>query len=160
VGAPALPAATKPPLSAQDVVRRLTGAQGPVFVSVSAPRPVASGVPSELVRDLYMLGYHAYWSGQPQKALDSLDQAVSFGADDARSWYYKGFAELDMGRREEAEKSLARAVQLHAQRPTDVAIAKSLERVQGRLRVELQLALSLVRKLKPSDVESSLLVVK
>jgi len=86
----------------------------------------------------YSKGYHAYWRGDYQAALDELDEAVALDPQDARFWYYKGLAEHAMGRSVWAEVSLGRAVALELAGETDRAlVAKALERVQGAAREQL-----------------------
>jgi len=87
----------------------------------------------------YSKGYSLFWQCRYQAALDEFDQATESFSDDARFWYFKGFAELGLGRQEAAEVSLGRAVSLHSRnQPEDREIAHALQRVQGEFRQKLK----------------------
>lgn len=139
-------------ISAKDILAHLTGATGTQLVSIKSPLR-GSPIEIEMARHFYTVGYHAYWSADYKGALENLDRAVETHQGDARFWYYKGLAEIGLGQIENAERSFSRAVELHAQRPSDSVIARSLQRVQGRLRVELQLALTLFGRRPLGDDE-------
>jgi tetratricopeptide (TPR) repeat protein len=136
-------------VSHQEIARHFSGQDAARFVSLT--RPAARSTPQDrtLAAELFRIACQAYWKGDYAAALQQLDLAISLNGGDARVWYFKGFCEVAQGHREAASASLARAVQLHAQQPRDPAIIKSLERVQGDLRNELQQALLLAPRVPP-----------
>lgn len=96
--------------------------------------PTAAGV-------FFSAGYHEYWNKDYEQALKSLDMALVADDADARVWYFKGFTEQALGRRDDAIDSLSRAVQLHARAGTKRAVIdQSLQRIQGHFRQELHAA--------------------
>lgn len=85
--------------------------------------------------------YHAFWQGDYAAALRLLETALQADDQDARVWYYKGLAELRIGQNEASYQSLAVAIRLHrANTVESSSVNKSLERVQGSLRMELEAA--------------------
>ncbi len=85
--------------------------------------------------------YHAYWRGDNEDAMKQVQAAIQAAPQSARAWYYKGMIELRMDEKTKAVESLAQAVQLHLDNPSqDADVNHALERVQGRVRVQLHRA--------------------
>jgi tetratricopeptide (TPR) repeat protein len=108
----------------------------------------------ESAKLLYGTVYHKYWERDYAGAEEYLKLARDMEVMDARLWYYQGFVELALGKREEARLSFAHAVKLHAALPRvrEVEVNASLQRIQGTLRIELHTALGLAKaqQVKPS----------
>jgi tetratricopeptide (TPR) repeat protein len=109
----------------------------------------------------YSKGYSHFWQCRYQAAFDEFSRATQSFPDDARFWYYKGFAELGLGRNEQAEESLGHAVALHSRnQPDDRITADALERIQGEFRqklreVQLKAKLLPLRPLSPANAETA-----
>jgi len=111
----------------------------------------------------YGSGVHAYFSGDAQKAYDRLTTAIERGSKDPRAFYFRGLAYLKLGRPEEAATDFRKGAELESK---DVNrfynVGKSLERVQGPARLELEnyrvdarmIALEEVEKLRKARYEA------
>ena len=111
------------------------------YVSFSTAAPAASPQEAKIASEVYSIAFHAFWNRDYREALEQLNQALRINGQDARIWYYKGFAEAALGDREAAHRSLACAVRLHRRPKADTsAINAALQRIQGDLRRELQRA--------------------
>ena len=86
----------------------------------------------------YGAGVHAYFSGDVQRAYDDLTQAIEAGTRDPRAWYFRGLAALKLGRLDEAEADFSTGADRETAAEGDWAVARSLERVQGRDRLALE----------------------
>lgn len=140
------------PATPTDTLLVSTGSASPA--GVSAPR-----LPPPIAAEFYSRVYHAYWSRDYVQAWKDAVEGLELG-DDARLWYYKGFAETQLGRDDDACLSLARAVQCHATTANEAPVRKSLERIQGRLRLELQSALAVARRAaRPTSENKDLVAV-
>ena len=86
----------------------------------------------------FSLGCDSFWKGDYQTALTQFDTAVELAGDDARFWYFKGLSEKALGI-DDAVDSLARAVTLDLEAAPSAKrqISESLQRIQGRLRLQL-----------------------
>ncbi len=150
----ASPPAAPTLISQADIVRhwadREAGLAGQ-FVSLTRSANSASHEERAVASDLFRSGCQAYWDGQYKRALERLQLAGDLNEGDARIWYFLGFAQSALGQREAATASLARAVQLHAKQPRDRSILESLQRIQGPQRTELQRALLLAPRDRPTD---------
>lgn len=111
---------------------------------------IASGGPAAVVRGEpamtevaalarpYGAGVHAYFSGDVQRAYDDFTQAIEAGTSDPRAWYFRGLAALKLGRLDEAEADFSTGADRETKAEGDWAVARSLERVQGRDRLALE----------------------
>jgi len=125
-------------VSSQGIARWLT------VSATSLPlRKPASDLDILVARQKFGLAFHAYWQSNYEAAARLLREALESDEGEARCWYYLGFCERALGRGGAAEAALARAVRLHAAMPAQDArtVSKSIERVQGELRMELEAAL-------------------
>lgn len=92
-------------------------------------------------------GCHAYWCGDYREAQGHLNEAIRLSGEDARPWYFKGFAEAALGE-SGAMESFARAVVLQARgKPSRREVGIALQRVQGRTRIQLEVAMQQARLL-------------
>lgn len=89
--------------------------------------------------DLYGRGVHAYYSRDSRTAVELLSEAIANGSQDPRAFYYRGIALRTLGREEDAKLDFQEGAKFEqsGDYSTDV-ISKSLERVQGAVRLDLE----------------------
>jgi tetratricopeptide (TPR) repeat protein len=106
-------------------------------MSLTAALAVAQD--SAVLDDLYGRGAHAYFSHNSRKAVDLLSEAIANGTLDPRAYYFRGLALRTLGREEDAALDFKEAAKLEqaAVEWIDV-VSKSLERVQGATRLEIE----------------------
>ncbi len=102
-----------------------------------AAQPSVDSVPTQAV---YGAGVHSFFAGQLGRSYDDLTNAIEAGSRDPRVYYFRGLAALRMGRTDEAEADFTKGAELEAdpQRLMVVDVARSLERVQGPDRLQLE----------------------
>lgn len=122
-------------------------------LAVSARKPApARVVNAEAASYYFSQGYHAYWNRDYRTALRYLNKAMQASNVDARVWYYKGFTEIALRQERAALDSLAQAVRLHMNDSSQAAkVSKSLERVQGSLRLRIYQAKLRARALQNAN---------
>lgn len=126
----------------------------------SCLRPVAYGLPAvwgwalalgltfaagqasaqlDVLNELYGSGVHAFNSGAYREAYDDLSMAIRNGSKDPRVYYYRGLAYLRLGRPQEARLDFQKGAALEM---GDIdhfyPVSKSLERVQGQARAQIE----------------------
>ena len=92
-----------------------------------------------VLAELYGQGVHAYFSGDMRTAHSLLTNAITQGSRDPRCYYYRGLAYSSLGRPTEAEADFRMGAEVevaHADRIYPVA--DSLQRVQGRTRLQIE----------------------
>ncbi len=117
---------------------------GGLIVLCTASAPAGDAV----LEQRYGSGVHAYFSGDYLAAHKRFTAAIDGGTKDPRTYYFRGLANLKLGRRPEAKMDFQRGAELESEdlnRFYDVG--KALERVQGderllleRYRVEARMA--------------------
>lgn len=106
------------------------------FVAFSAVNLPAQDA---VLGQLYGNGVHAYFAGDFVKAHDQLTAAVTAGSRDPRVYYYRGLAFLKLGRQEEAVEDFKQGAALESKDLNrSFNVARSLERVQGSARQQLE----------------------
>jgi tetratricopeptide (TPR) repeat protein len=94
---------------------------------------------AEVLNELYGSGVHAYNAGLYREAYDDLTTAVRSGSKDPRVYYYRGLAYLRLGRPQEAQGDFKKAASLEmADTDHFYPVSKSLERVQGTARTQIE----------------------
>jgi hypothetical protein len=94
---------------------------------------------ASVLDDLYGRGVHAYNSRDSRKAVELLTEAIDSGSQDARAFYYRGLALRNLGREEDAALDFQAGAKMEQAGPELVDIvSKSLERVQGSVRLEIE----------------------
>jgi tetratricopeptide (TPR) repeat protein len=87
----------------------------------------------------YGSGVHAYFAGDLQQAYDRLSAAAQAGSKDPRVFYFRGLTYLQFGRPQEAAIDFRKGAELESR---DINrfynVGKSLERVQGSARIQLE----------------------
>jgi tetratricopeptide (TPR) repeat protein len=86
----------------------------------------------------YGHGVHAYHSGDYQRAYDDLSAAIDGGTQDPRAFYFRGLAALKLGRYDEAEADFGLGADREAMHGGDWPVGRSLERIQGQPRLQLE----------------------
>jgi len=88
---------------------------------------------------LYGRGVHEYFGGNHQAALDALTGSIDAGTADPRPYYFRGLVQLAAGKVDEARQDFQAGADLEAADATRFyLVSKSLERVQGPARLELE----------------------
>lgn len=124
--------------------RNVRGTCGPFALAAAACLLCGSGqaqMPAAEVAALsqaYGAGVHAYFANEHQRAYDDLTQAIEAGSRDPRAWYFRGLAALKLGRLDEAEADFSVAADKEAEAAGDWDVSRSLERVQGHDRLQLE----------------------
>jgi tetratricopeptide (TPR) repeat protein len=94
----------------------------------------------------YGSGVHSYYQRDYQEAMDSLSMAIDGGTKDPRAYYYRGLANMRLGNTATARADMQKGAQLES---ADVdqfyPVGKSLERVQGSERMQLERYRALAR---------------
>ncbi len=87
----------------------------------------------------YGSGVHAYFAGEYAKAYEQLTAAIEGGSKDPRAFYFRGLAYLNLGRPTEAAVDFRKGAELESKDVNKFYdVGKSLERVQGSARLELE----------------------
>lgn len=98
---------------------------------------VHAGEPLSITR-VYGAGVHAYFSGDYQRSYDDLTDTIEAGSMDPRARYFRGLAALALGRLDEAEADFSRGALLEAAPGGNWPVSRSLERVQGHQRFQIE----------------------
>ncbi len=102
--------------------------------AISSPSPAQSSV----LDAVYGQGVHAYNSHQYDRAYELFSNAINSGYEDPRAYYFRGFAADAMGRSYEAEADWQTGAELEARGKVYGDIGRSLSRIQGHRRLELE----------------------
>lgn len=86
----------------------------------------------------YGNGVHAYHAGDYQRSYDELTAAIDGGTQDPRAFYFRGLAALKLGRYHEAEADFTTGADREARHGGNWPVGRSLERIQGQPRLELE----------------------
>lgn len=86
----------------------------------------------------YGNGVHAYYAGDYQRSYDELSAAIDGGTRDPRALYFRGLAALRLGRLDEADADFALGATAEAAGRGGWAVGRSLERIQGEPRLQLE----------------------
>jgi tetratricopeptide (TPR) repeat protein len=93
----------------------------------------------EVLNELYGSGVHAYNAGSFREAYDDLSLAIRNGSRDPRVFYYRGLTYLRLGRPQEAQRDFKQGASLEmADSDRFYPVSKSLERIQGQPRVQIE----------------------
>ncbi len=92
-----------------------------------------------ILEQTYGNGVHAYFAGDYLKAHQCLTSAIDGGSRDPRCYYFRGLAYLNLGRPQDAESDFQQGAKLETGDLNRIYnVAKSLERVQGPARLDLE----------------------
>ncbi|HVX15147.1 MAG TPA: hypothetical protein VHC22_28400 [Pirellulales bacterium] len=94
---------------------------------------------NEVLNELYGSGVHAYNSGSYLEAYNDLTMAVRSGSQDPRVFYYRGLSYMRLGRPQEAQVDFKKGAALEmADTDRFYPVSKSLERIQGQARSQIE----------------------
>lgn len=124
------------------VGRRLASALSGVLVVGAAFGGAARGqqltIESLPLAAAYGSGVHGFFSGAYDRAYEDLSTVIDAGSTDPRAWYFRGLAALQLGRSDEAEADFAEGARRESETGGGWPVARSLERVQGNARLQLE----------------------
>jgi tetratricopeptide (TPR) repeat protein len=85
--------------------------------------------------EFYGQGVHAFNAGDYVKADEFLTKAIDNGSTDPRAFYFRGLVNSLTGRDDEAHADWRRAAELELDGEYDLLVGKSLQRIQGPVRI-------------------------
>ncbi|EMI40577.1 hypothetical protein [Rhodopirellula sp. SWK7] len=94
---------------------------------------------SAVLSEIYGRGVHAYHAGQYNKASEWLSMAINNGFQDPRAYYFRGLAAAASGRGFESKSDFQQGADIEARGAFGDIVGRSLARVQGSTRMELEL---------------------
>ncbi|MFM7520435.1 MAG: tetratricopeptide repeat protein [Planctomycetota bacterium] len=97
-----------------------------------------NAVEEQAIASTYGSGVHSYFAGDYARSHEILSQAIEAGTGDPRAWYFRGLAALKLGRLDEAEADFSAGARRESENAGAWGVAKSLERVQGCERLQLE----------------------
>jgi hypothetical protein len=92
---------------------------------------------SAVVDEFYGSGVHQYFAGNYSQALSDLTAAIRAGTRDPRAYYFRALAQMRVGGNVEADLRKGAALEI-ADVNQAYPVGKSLERVQGSVRIALE----------------------
>lgn len=93
---------------------------------------------SPVLMEIYGRGVHAYYSYDYAQAYELLTLAIDNGLQDPRAYYFRGVVAEMTGRPDEAEADWQTGADLEASGRVVAPIGRSLARIQGPIRLELE----------------------
>ncbi|MFM7035222.1 MAG: hypothetical protein ACKOYJ_08590 [Planctomycetia bacterium] len=108
----------------------------PILVLVIAADAAARE--DAILSTAYGHGVHAYYAGDFQQSYDQLTAAIEGGTKDPRAFYFRGLAAWKLGRLDEAEADFTSGAAHEAGSQGNWPVARSLERIQGEPRLQLE----------------------
>jgi tetratricopeptide (TPR) repeat protein len=118
----------------------LIGAVAMVVASDSAAQLQSVYASAQFQADWYGNGVHQYFNGEFADAIASFSTAISANPNDPRPYYYRGLARLncDTGAAATADFQLGAIREAYKSRGASSAVNRSLERIQGPCRLEIE----------------------
>ena len=95
--------------------------------------------------ELYGRGVHSYFANDFETARIHLTTAIEQGSRDPRCYYFRGLSNAQLGFSDEAEKDFLQGARLEITTSNTYPIGRSLERVQGAVRIDLETQRQLAR---------------
>ncbi|MBR5162279.1 MAG: hypothetical protein IKW80_11660, partial [Thermoguttaceae bacterium] len=93
----------------------------------------------KVLKQYYGNGVHAYYSGDYKGAYDLLSKPIDAKIEDPRPYYFRGFALMELGRPDQAEKDFKAGAALELKDTTGrFPVNFALERCQGKSRLALE----------------------
>ena len=93
----------------------------------------------KVLKQYYGNGVHAYYSGNYAEAFDLLSKPINAKIEDPRPYYFRGFALMELGRPDQAEKDFKAGAALEIKDTTGrFPVNFALERCQGKARLALE----------------------
>ncbi len=100
-----------------------------------APSAIAQ---ESVLAELYGRGVHQFYAGDYEQAYQLLTKAIENGSQDPRAYYFRGLVLDRTGRPEEAEADYRTGATLEARGNLNSLIGRSLARIQGAERLEIE----------------------
>ncbi len=108
--------------------------------------PTKLGAQTDSVEKSYGKGVHAYNDGKLAESIALFTQAIELGAQDPRVYYFRGVAQMNMGKSTAAVSDFKTGANLEfSSTGRYYPINRSLERVQGPVRLEIESARQIAR---------------
>jgi hypothetical protein len=114
------------------------GSVGICAVAAALIATFASAREEAILAVAYGNGVHAYYAGDYQRSYEELSAAIDGGTQDPRAFYFRGLAALRLGRLDEADADFALGADAEAAGRGGWAVGRSLERIQGEQRLQLE----------------------
>ena len=93
----------------------------------------------KVLKQYYGNGVHAYYSGNYAEAYDLLSKPINAKIEDPRPYYFRGFALMELGRPDQAQKDFKDGAALELKDTTGrFPVNFALERCQGKARLALE----------------------
>src|SRR4051812_1006255 len=105
--------------------------------SAATIAPIRAQV-SDAAGTFYADGVDSFFAGRTDEAAASLSRSIAANPNDPRAFYFRALARLRVGDSGGAQDDMRAGAQVEARLPNRYAIGKSLERVQGYDRLELE----------------------
>jgi len=105
--------------------------------SAATIAPIRAQV-SDAAGTFYADGVDSFFAGRTDEAAASLTRSIAANPNDPRAFYFRALARLRIGDSGGAQDDMKAGAQVEARVPNRYAIGKSLERVQGYDRLELE----------------------
>ena len=109
-----------------------------VAASVQTCMAATTGDDQRPVAAAFGSGVHAYYASDYARSYDDLTGAIEAGSLDPRTFYFRGLAALKLGRSDEAAADFEDGANREADGGGSVLISRTLERVQGNDRLQLE----------------------
>ncbi|MCM2374220.1 hypothetical protein [Aporhodopirellula aestuarii] len=110
---------------------------GLVAIAATAPATTVQAQ-SAILSEIYGRGVHAYNAGRYDKASEWLSMAITNGFQDPRAYYFRGLAAAASGRAQEAKTDFQQGAEIEARGAFGDIVGRSLARIQGPTRIELE----------------------
>ena len=110
------------------------------MLALSILIPVSSGFAQTRSSEAYGSGVHKYFSGRHQDAISSFNNAIADDSKNARAYYFRGLAKMGSGDTYGAESDfeLGALIEKASSKRRTSVVTRSLERVQGSMRMKLE----------------------
>ena len=96
---------------------------------------------SQALQSLYGQGVHAFHAGQLDNAMSSFSEAIRLGTRDPRVYYFRGLAQSRQGNQTGATADFSIGAQLEmSSTGRSFSVGRSLERIQGQARMDIERA--------------------
>lgn len=95
--------------------------------------------------ELYGYGVHRYYAGDYAEAQNVLNMVIDAGSEDPRPHYFRGLVQYQQGMQDAAKSDFERAAELEARGKGSSTISQALQRIQGPVRKEIEMARLMAR---------------
>jgi len=111
---------------------------GLVALALSGLVATEAKAQEDLLAELYGRGVHAYFAKDYVEAHEQFTAAIDGGSTDPRCFYFRGLTYVKLGRPEESKEDFARGAALEVTGEQFYPIGRSLERIRGTTRLQLE----------------------